>query len=306
MSEFAPPAVSGRSDAGGTHSLNGAALDALLADFRSWLEQGIPPTTETLDFPALLNQFVALKHEVNLQTKAVRAQQEQNAKTLQSLTQALELAMQAPRAREGDSESALRPILKTLIDLYDSLMLASREVERLQETLEPLLDLVEADPPKPPFEVPKFEAPPLPMPFVSSWARLLGAQAPDPKVLDDWKQQTIAAMNAALKVQQDEFLEKQRVYHEDLIESVARLDKLYQSLVTGYRMSVQRIERALQQQDMQPIDTADSPFDPELMEAVDTVADSGRPHGEVVSEVRRGYLWRGRVFRCAQVKVARG
>ena len=34
-------------------------------------------------------------------------------------------------------------------------------------------------------------------------------------------------------------------------------------------------------------------------------ADSGRPSGEVIEEVRRGYLWNGRVFRYAQVRVAK-
>ena len=47
------------------------------------------------------------------------------------------------------------------------------------------------------------------------------------------------------------------------------------------------------------------PFDPEQMEVLEVVADSGRPSGEVVEEVRRGYLWKDRVFRYAQVRVAK-
>jgi len=39
---------------------------------------------------------------------------------------------------------------------------------------------------------------------------------------------------------------------------------------------------------------------------VEAVLDSGRPAGEVIEEVRRGYLWNGRVFRYAQVRVAKG
>ncbi len=41
------------------------------------------------------------------------------------------------------------------------------------------------------------------------------------------------------------------------------------------------------------------------MEVVEAVAESGRPAGEVIEEVRRGYLWKGRVFRYAQVRVAK-
>lgn len=46
-------------------------------------------------------------------------------------------------------------------------------------------------------------------------------------------------------------------------------------------------------------------FDPERMEVVEVVIDSGKPAGEVIEEVRRGYFWRGRVFRFAQVRVAK-
>jgi len=46
-------------------------------------------------------------------------------------------------------------------------------------------------------------------------------------------------------------------------------------------------------------------FDPEIMEVVEAVAASGRPAGEVLEEVRRGYIWRESVFRYAQVRVAK-
>ena len=39
--------------------------------------------------------------------------------------------------------------------------------------------------------------------------------------------------------------------------------------------------------------------------ALEAVGDSGRPSGEVLDEVRRGYLWNGRVLRYAQVRVAK-
>jgi molecular chaperone GrpE (heat shock protein) len=41
------------------------------------------------------------------------------------------------------------------------------------------------------------------------------------------------------------------------------------------------------------------------MEVVEAVTEAGRERTEVIEEVRRGYLWRGRVFRFAQVRVAR-
>jgi molecular chaperone GrpE len=70
-------------------------------------------------------------------------------------------------------------------------------------------------------------------------------------------------------------------------------------------MGLQRLERALSQHGLEAIPAAGEPFDPERMEVLEAVDGTGRPPGEVLAEVRRGYLWRGRVFRYAQVRVAR-
>ena len=70
-------------------------------------------------------------------------------------------------------------------------------------------------------------------------------------------------------------------------------------------MGVQRIDRALQQHGLEPIPCAGETFDPERMEVIEIVTDTDRPAGEVIDDVRRGYLWNGRVFRFAQVRVAK-
>ena len=46
-------------------------------------------------------------------------------------------------------------------------------------------------------------------------------------------------------------------------------------------------------------------FDPEQMEVLEVVSGSGRPSGEVIDELRRGYQRRGKLFRYAQVRVAK-
>ena len=70
-------------------------------------------------------------------------------------------------------------------------------------------------------------------------------------------------------------------------------------------MTVRRVDRALARHDLEPIAAEGEPFNPETMEVLEAVPANGRPSGEVVEEVRRGYRWRGRVFRCAQVRVAK-
>jgi molecular chaperone GrpE len=213
----------------------------------------------SLDLATLLGHFVALRQEVNLQTRAVRAQQEQNAELVGRLGQAVE-ALSRPRP-EPAADDKVRPLLNTLVELHDALLLANKEVARTRETLLPALEAMAGEDPEPPTAR-------------SFWQRWLHPGEPEkPRPSPDATERVRAALSA---------------------------------LVTGYGMSLERAERALRKHGLEPISAAGRPFDPELMEAVDAVAASGRPAGEVLDEVRRGYLWNGRVFRCAQVRVARG
>src|SRR5262249_43099791 len=84
-----------------------------------------------------------------------------------------------------------------------------------------------------------------------------------------------------------------------------QLRQLLDSVVTGYTMSLQRLDRALEQQGLQPIPCVGQRFDPETMEVAEVVDRAGRTPSEVVEEIRPGSLWRGRLFRLAQVCVAR-
>jgi len=240
-------------------------IEAVLADFRSWLTDlaaGVVPEPAPLadeppDLHALFGQFTALRHEVNLQTKAVRAQQEQNAETLQRLGEAVD-AMHQPGTDDTIAEDGpTRSVLKGLVEVADALALACQEVERLAQTsatsLDQLRRLAAAE-------------------RRSLWARWFGGS----------HQGVYLAGAAALRAQQ-----------------------LLDSVLTGYRMSVQRLERVLDQQGLDTIPCAGQPFDPERMEAIEAVADSGRAAGEVLGVVRAGYEWNGKVFRHALVRVAK-
>lgn len=254
-----------------------------MADFRDWLaaeadgasggdEAPEPPAGEEVDLHTLLGQVLALKQEVNLQTRAVRGQQEQSAEIVRQLNRALDDLRPAPSAEEG----RVRSLAKALVDLYDALALGGREVRRSEESLGSLLDQVAAA-----LHPPDVRPAPRPRSF---WGRLFGEKASLGHERSEEVQQRIARGREAL---------------ERVRQSLA-------ALVTGYTMGLQRIERALAQQGLEAIPAVGQTFDPERMEVVDVVAGSGRPSGEVIEEVRRGYLWNGRVFRYAQVRVARG
>src|SRR5262249_5025864 len=154
------------------------AIDALLADFRRWLEQSVAapvdgtapavPPAEPVDLHTLLGQFLAVRHEVNLQTKAVRAQQELNTETLRELSAApgslVKPARAATPAHRQAIEGQVRPRLKALFALQDALSLASRGARRVQDTLLPGLAELAVAPDALSQALESVEAPPLAAP----------------------------------------------------------------------------------------------------------------------------------------------
>jgi molecular chaperone GrpE len=297
MPDPAPPDVAAGPvrDAQGT--LTAEAVEAVLADFRAWL-LAIPDTeppvpsepSEPIDLHTLLGQFIALRHEVNLQTKAARAQQEQSGATLEQLSAALEaLRTSRAEAREAESQAQIelvRPLLKSLIDVYDALSLASREVERVQGSLVSSPDQIGASVPP----GPEVAAEPARPPKKRFWAQWFGSSS---------------SANELARAERERHKLEREQERRRYEEAIGHARQLFDSLLTGYRMSLQRIERVLEQQGLEPIACVGDSFDPEQMEAVAVVADSDRPAGEVIEEVRRGYRWRGRVFRYAQVSVSK-
>jgi molecular chaperone GrpE len=294
MSDAAPPLQPAvpSGDAAPAGPLTPDAIDRVLADFRAWLADlaALPPAptdAPAIDLHVLVAQFTALRHEVNLQTRAARSALEQNAETVEQLSQAFDALDQ--RSAEDESET-LRPILKTAVDVYDNLALALRQVTKQREAIDqPLAEVADgATIPEPPL---------LPEAGAGFWSRLWGrrpdadfAVAIGRQAMSDWRASVLKEVEAR----------RQRVADAaNLVRS--SLD----GLIAGYRMSLNRVGRVLAQYEMEPIVVEGEQFDPELMEAVEVAGDTGRPAGEVVEEVRRGYRWRGVVFRFAQVKVAR-
>ena len=67
-----------------------------------------------------------------------------------------------------------------------------------------------------------------------------------------------------------------------------------------------KLRALLEREGVTPIEALGRPFDPNEHEALSHVSGSGAPEGDVVLEIRRGYLLRDRVLRPALVAVSDG
>jgi molecular chaperone GrpE len=67
-----------------------------------------------------------------------------------------------------------------------------------------------------------------------------------------------------------------------------------------------KLRLLLESEGVTPIEALGAPFDPVVHEAISHVPGTGRPEGEVVGEVRRGYRIRDRVLRPSLVAVSDG
>jgi molecular chaperone GrpE len=77
------------------------------------------------------------------------------------------------------------------------------------------------------------------------------------------------------------------------------------ALEKGYTLTLDRLDEALRDCDVNPILCEGKQFDSRRMTAVELEETDSMPEGTVISIYRSGYEWQGEVYRSAQVKVAR-
>ena len=252
-------------------------IEEVLASFRGWLTALLEPPAAPLepaiefDLHSLVSQFTALRHDVNLQTRATRIATEQSAETVRQLAQ----------APKRDPNELIKPLLTSLIEIHDAISLAHRQVSKSVAAAEPLLESLSSPSMTPPPEsmiAPKRG-------FIGRWFAGNTNEA--------WEEWATTALEADLERATE--AETAYTHFSSLIAGVA----------DGYAMSLRRIERILPTYDLEPIPTIGLVFDAETMEVVEAVSDSDKMSNTVAEEVRRGYRWRGSIFRFAQVKVVR-
>lgn len=287
MQESPPSGIAENPAVGRPEALTPEAAESILGEFRAWLLENATATAadgEAVTLDRVLEQFTALRHEVNLQTRASRTQMEQNGQTLQRLDEALHSLRHAVGAmeeldREAEEEH-LRPLLKAVVEVHDNLLRAHRETQKVRDALLPLLSELAEPIPTPP--VP-------PTPSGSWWSGWFGGGKPS-RQEDAWQRC------------RDLLEERSR----QMSAAVQRVTRTLEGLLAGYKMGQEKVETVLRRCGLEPMPAEGETYDPERMEVLEVVPGSGRPNNEVLEEVRRGYLWRGRVFRYALVRVAKG
>jgi len=100
-----------------------------------------------------------------------------------------------------------------------------------------------------------------------------------------------------------------RAYHAEVLDVIERAGlgqhDRFDALLEGYGLIQKRLKRAMTSEKIEWIACEGNPVDPERMTVLDVLDDSSRLPGTVVKELRRGYTWRGRVLRFAEVQATR-
>jgi molecular chaperone GrpE len=122
------------------------------------------------------------------------------------------------------------------------------------------------------------------------------------------KRRTEADREATLGLASEALLGKVIALADDFDRAVEALPSELrdQPWIDGVVAIDRKLRLLLESEGVSPIEALGRPFDPREHEAIAHAPGSGRPEGEVVAEIRRGYRLRERVLRPALVAVSDG
>ena len=86
----------------------------------------------------------------------------------------------------------------------------------------------------------------------------------------------------------------------------ARTDGTPESLLEGFRLTVEQLAQALRKYGLEPVDAVKAAFDPLLHEAIHHAPSPEVPAGTILMQARKGYKLGTRTLRPAQVVVSSG
>lgn len=98
-------------------------------------------------------------------------------------------------------------------------------------------------------------------------------------------------------------LDQGQGYRPGWLARRGRAELLVAGMTEGLGTSLRRLDEVLQRRGVRPLLVIDHPFDPQVMHAAEVVQDASRLDGQVVGELRKGFLQRDRLLRAAEVIV---
>ena len=130
------------------------------------------------------------------------------------------------------------------------------------------------------------------------------------RLVDEPAAELVEALDASFAGQSWFRRRRTRSYHEAAREVIRRHGPearrpFFDALLEGYGLIQTRLRRGMDAGQLFGIEALGQPVDPALMTVVEVVDDPARPAVEVVDEIRKGYTWRGRVLRYAEVRASR-
>lgn len=76
-----------------------------------------------------------------------------------------------------------------------------------------------------------------------------------------------------------------------------------EAVVQGVEMTLKKLRRVLENEEVFPIESIGKSFDPSKHEAIAKIEKENAEEGEIVEEVRKGYIMKGKVIRPSIVKI---
>jgi len=82
-----------------------------------------------------------------------------------------------------------------------------------------------------------------------------------------------------------------------------RSSKTVKAIVDGVEMTLRKLKKVLENEQVSPIESVGMIFDPSRHDAVSRIERKDVEEGKIVEELRKGYIMRGKVIRPSSVKI---
>jgi molecular chaperone GrpE (heat shock protein) len=255
------------------------------------------------DLSTLFEAMTALRQEVNLQTRSARRDREQASETLEALSAVVDQFSR--EAEEEDTSPAVDSVhVDVLLELHDALWRAERQSSQvIAAAVDTLHDWCERQ---------EIESQPDDVLEEAPVEANAPAATVKPRAFGRWRGWFGGSATPAVEppMESHEPTNDAAPTHDiqvwvEIGAECGRMADRLEGLMTGYKLSLQRLERLLSTCGIEPISCLGQSVDPERMEVVQIVSDATKPPGIVADEVRCGYRRHGQVYRFAQVVATR-